>query len=111
MIDKNKIIQCIQDFNGLDSNTLTDLQMTVEKYPYFQTAKLLYFINLYKENNQLYNTQLKFAAAYASDRTLLHKLVNDFNNQKKPNSVEQKIINDNKFAIQNQEIKIVKEEI
>lgn len=97
MIEKEKIIHCINDFNLLDANTLNDLQKTIEKYPYFQTGQLLYFINLYKENNQLYNLQLKFAAAYASDRTLLHKLVNDFNKQKKENTEISNVLNSNKI--------------
>ena len=97
MIDKEKILLCINDFNLLDASTLTDLQKTIEKYPYFQTGQLLYFINLYKENNQLYNLQLKFAAAYASDRTLLHKLVNDFNKQKKENTELSNVLNSNQI--------------
>ena len=47
----------------------------VEHYPFFQTAHLLYTKGLHNSNDIRYEAQLKMAAACASDRKELYRLV------------------------------------
>jgi hypothetical protein len=47
----------------------------VKEFPYCQTAQLLYVKSLHLQNSIHYNNQLKIAAAYATDRSMLHKLI------------------------------------
>jgi hypothetical protein len=47
----------------------------LKEFPYCQTAQLLYAKSLHLQNSIHYNNQLKIAAAYATDRSLLYKLI------------------------------------
>ena len=58
----------------LNRETLGQLQEAVAKYPYFQTAWLLYLKNLYGENNGSFGTELRKAIPYVADRTMLFRL-------------------------------------
>ncbi|HEV7231989.1 MAG TPA: hypothetical protein VGO45_11705 [Bacteroidia bacterium] len=51
------------------------LSEVVKEFPYCQTAQLLYVKSLHLQNSIHYNNQLKIAAAYATDRSVLHKLI------------------------------------
>lgn len=62
----------------LNSQSLPLLTELVKEYPYFQTAQILLAKNLYNEKNIRYNAQLKIAAAYSVDRTVLYKLINGY---------------------------------
>jgi hypothetical protein len=57
---------------GQDTVLLEDI---VKKFPYFQTAHLLYTKGLHNQNSVHYNAQLKITAAYATDRKRLHQLI------------------------------------
>jgi len=56
-------------------DTLCDLKNVVEKYPYFQTAQLLYTLNLQAINDSRFNVELKKANCYSSDRRNLSRRV------------------------------------
>ena len=58
----------------LNRETLGQLREAVAKYPYFQTAWLLYLKNLYGENNGSFGTELRKAIPYVADRTMLFRL-------------------------------------
>lgn len=51
------------------------LEHIVKKFPYFQTAHLLYAKSLHNQNSVHYNAQLKITAAYATERKRLHQLI------------------------------------
>jgi hypothetical protein len=69
-----KLIQLLQQDKMLDEQTLVDLQDILKKYPFFQTARILWNYNLLCLKNQHTADNLKITAAYAGDRAKLFKL-------------------------------------
>ncbi|GHT06609.1 hypothetical protein FACS189440_02650 [Bacteroidia bacterium] len=60
-----------------DSATLTDLQNLLEEYPYFQTAQLLYTLNLRANKDSRFNAELRKTACQSVDRRKLFYLIED----------------------------------
>ncbi|MEO8085717.1 MAG: hypothetical protein ABI763_02795 [Bacteroidota bacterium] len=58
-----------------EKETISLLEDFIQKFPYSQTARLLYVKSLHDQNNILYDQQLKLAAAYAPNREILRNLV------------------------------------
>lgn len=73
---RDQMLRYIDDPSLLNERTQGELREILDEYPYFQTAHLLYIRNLQLENNFRYQGQLKMAAAYATDRTVLFHLLN-----------------------------------
>lgn len=61
----------------LNNNSVTELSEIIERYPYFQTARLLYLKNLQLLNDYRFNDELKIVSAYAVNREVLYKLVSE----------------------------------
>ena len=59
----------------LDRETLYDLRSHVALYPYHQSARLLMLQNLYLLHDPSFGDELRQAAFYISDRTVLFNLV------------------------------------
>ena len=74
-------IQNPHKITGQDTVLLEDI---VKKFPYFQTAHLLYTKGLHNQNSVHYNTQLKITAAYATDRKRLHQLITNSSTNASP---------------------------
>jgi hypothetical protein len=53
----------------------TSCGRSVEKFPYFQSGQLLYFLSLLNEDDIHQHSKLKMAAAYAGNRSLLKMYV------------------------------------
>ncbi len=75
MMNKQQLEKYITHPENLSLSTIPDMEKLVEAFPYFQTAHLLYVKNLGKEHNIHFNQQLRLAAAYAGDRAILKKLL------------------------------------
>ena len=58
-----------------DRNLLAELRTLVSEYPYYQTARILYLRNLFALHDPSFGDELRKAALYISDRSLLFKLV------------------------------------
>jgi hypothetical protein len=63
------------DPGQLDHKSVDGLWQLVKEYPYFQTARLLLARNLSMAGHEAYPLALRLAAAYAGDRSLLKKLI------------------------------------
>jgi|GEM_PF-559872 hypothetical protein len=61
---------------SLSQESAVLLAEVLKAFPYCQTAQLLYVKSLHNQKSMLYNSQLKVAAAYATDRIILHDLIN-----------------------------------
>ena len=61
----------------LNSQSLLELSELINRYPYFQSARLLYLKNLHLLNDYRYNDELKTVSAYAGDRQVLYELINE----------------------------------
>lgn len=72
----------INNPSTLNGNTINELNEIIERYPYFQTARLLYLKNLQILNDFRFNDELKTVSAYAVNRKILYELVNDFETKK-----------------------------
>lgn len=59
----------------LGKEASAELDDVTQRFPFFQSAQLLYIKSLHNENNFLYNNQLKVAAAYAVNRKVLYDLI------------------------------------
>lgn len=64
----------IEDPSLLNEETLVGLKDLVEKYPFFQTARLLYLANLYKLHSKEFGPELRRASVFVPDRTALFAL-------------------------------------
>lgn len=73
------IKELIQDPSNLNAETLPKLQSIVEKYPFFQTARLLYIANLYKLHDANFGAELRKASVMVPDRTALFHLTEGVN--------------------------------
>jgi hypothetical protein len=86
-----EIIELMNQPATLDEETLKDLQNLIEEYPYFQTARVLYALNLHANKDSRFNAELRKAACYTVDRKKLFYLVEEkFAHQFEVDNQEQK---------------------
>jgi hypothetical protein len=74
-MNRDQFSQWVADPSLLDQESLPFLQEIVSEYPYFQTARLLYLLNLKKLNDYRYDMELRRMAAFSGDRGRLRTLV------------------------------------
>jgi len=74
-MNQYKFAQLISDHSLLDESSGRQLHEIVGSFPYFQSAQILYFLSLIKNDNINYHSRLKMAAAYSGDRGLLKQYV------------------------------------
>lgn len=70
-----KLIYYIGNPSELNGDTITDLTILAETYPYFQTAQLLRVKNLHKLAPERIKPALNFTAAFVPDRKILYYLL------------------------------------
>jgi hypothetical protein len=74
-MNKEQFTNYLQNPENLNADSVVGLTEIVNRFPYCQSAHLLLTINLFKEENILYNASLKTTAVYAGNRRVLkHKL-------------------------------------
>jgi hypothetical protein len=84
-MNRTQFTEFMKTPSALTSESGQLLAQVLKEFPYCQTAQLLYVKNLHLQNSIHYNNQLKIAAAYATDRSMLHALLN-----RRPSGTEQK---------------------
>lgn len=67
--------ELITDPGKLNRDTLYELRNLLARYPYFQTARLLYLKNLYLLHDISFGAELRKAALYVADRRVLFYLI------------------------------------
>jgi hypothetical protein len=65
----------LNDPTLLNTQTVRELSIMVEEFPYFQVARMLLARNLYNIQSEAYPLSLRLAAAYAGDRKKLKSLI------------------------------------
>ncbi|MEM7185952.1 MAG: tetratricopeptide repeat protein [Bacteroidota bacterium] len=60
---------------SITPEVMGELEVILEKYPYFQSARALQLKGLKNENSFLYNDALKVTAAYTTDRDILFEYI------------------------------------
>ena len=72
---QQQLYQWIKHPECLNRETLFELRTLLARYPYFQTARLLYLKNLYLLHDITFGEELRRAALYITDRRVLFSLV------------------------------------
>ena len=72
---QQQLYQWIKHPEYLNRETLFELRTLLARYPYFQTARLLYLKNLYLLHDISFGEELRRAALYITDRRVLFALV------------------------------------
>lgn len=67
---------------SLNQDTLVDLQQVIRDYPYFQSARVLFAMNLRLLDDYRYEGELRRCAAYIADRSRLRNLLMQIEEQK-----------------------------
>ena len=75
-MNKDQFISYLTNPSKLNPSTLEELDTLINDFPYFQSARILYALNLFKENNIHYDAELKTTAIYAGNRNILKKHIN-----------------------------------
>ncbi len=70
-----EITELIQHPEKLDRETIYELRCMLALYPYFQSARLLLLQNLYLLHDPSFDEELRRAAIYITDRTVIFQLV------------------------------------
>ena len=70
-----ELTELINHPERLDRETLYELRSMLALYPYFQTARLLMLQNLYLLHEPSFDEELRRAAIYITDRTVIFQLV------------------------------------
>lgn len=78
MID---IKELINDKSKLTQETLLELKELVDKYPFFQVARLLYVANLYQLHSEDFGPELRKASVFVPDRMALFAMTEGENYQ------------------------------
>ena len=68
------IKELIKDTGKLSADTLDELKEIVDKYPFFQSARILYVANLYLLHDAAFGNELRKASVMIPDRTALFNL-------------------------------------
>ncbi len=74
-MDKETFTKYVNDISLLNSDTLPELKVMLEEYPYFQSAWILYIKNLHAIKDIRYESKLKTASSYVSDKKILFELI------------------------------------
>ena len=72
---KDQIIEYIKNPALLNCDTLQPLRDLVIRYPYYQTARLLYLQNLFLLHDAAFGEELRKAALFVPDRCVLFRMV------------------------------------
>jgi tetratricopeptide (TPR) repeat protein len=72
-LNKERFISYLQDPGLLNQDTLPEMENLVREFPYFQSARMLYALNLLQTDHMLYESELKNTAIHAGDRRMLKK--------------------------------------
>ena len=75
MMIQQRLYEWIKHPERLDRESLYELRSLLARYPYFQTARLLYLKNLFLLHDITFGEELRRAALYIADRRMLFSLV------------------------------------
>ncbi|MCK9640371.1 MAG: hypothetical protein M0R39_10745 [Prolixibacteraceae bacterium] len=84
-ITKDQLLLFVEKPGLLKEQTIGELKEIVGEFPYFQSAQLLYTFNLHTQSNFRYDSHLKICSIYATDRTILYRLLQPKNDREQAN--------------------------
>jgi tetratricopeptide (TPR) repeat protein len=110
-MNKQEFIDYLKSPDSLSVESIAPLEQLVRDYPYFQTADMLYALNLSKENNIKFSDQLRLASAYAPDRKVLKQLIQSIHVFTKGEKTDQGTKDDEVIALGNDDLLFNEESI
>lgn len=75
MMNRHHIIEIVRHPHLLNEQTLSDIRIILDEYPFFQAARMLWINNLHILDHIRYNNELKLAAIHIPDRAKLYELL------------------------------------
>ena len=69
-----ELTELIQHPEMMDKETLYDLRSLIALHPYYQTARILMLLNLYLLHDPTFDEELRRAAIYITDRSILFNM-------------------------------------
>ncbi len=75
----DELITYIEHPELLNKQTLPEIKELAKQYPYFQSAALLYLMNLKATDDLLFQSELKRVALLVPDRSVLENILNTTN--------------------------------
>ncbi len=78
-MNRQQFVNFIKSPNEINAQSINLFEQVTKDFPYCQSAEILFVLNLFKEKSIKYDNQLKIAAAYASNRKILKKLIDNIN--------------------------------
>ena len=83
-MNKRKFNELVESFNPKDQVWEAEIEMLIERYPYFQLPRFFHTKSLKDQNKETYDNHLNRLALYTHDRGILKKYMeSDFTVQKK----------------------------
>ncbi|MBW6460925.1 MAG: hypothetical protein K0B08_10175 [Bacteroidales bacterium] len=79
-MERQSFFHWLNDPLTLDTGSLRDLQQLTRDYPFFQTARLLFTLNLQLLNDYRFEGELRRCSVYAPDRAKLKDWISMVNN-------------------------------
>lgn len=91
--------------NKSDNIDLFALEQIVEKYPYFEMARLIYLKRLKQVDDEIFANKLRDSAAYFSNRKFAHAFVNDIAGKSASAEIyDTAVISTDYFALKNSNV-------
>lgn len=85
-----RLVELIKHPEQLNRDTLCELRSIVARYPYYQTARLLYLQNLFLLHDAAFGDELRKAALFVVDRRVLFRMVEGHNYENHANKIIKK---------------------
>lgn len=77
MMTADKLNEYIHNPESMNGDSVHDLRALLERYPYFQMARMLYLKNLYLIHDEAFAHELKRAVLYVADRRCLFYFIEE----------------------------------
>lgn len=78
-MNKENFIEFVSHPDKLTEKSEEELTGIIDEFPYFQTARILQTLNLYKNRSVRYDSELKTTAVYVCNRSILKKHIDRLN--------------------------------
>jgi hypothetical protein len=74
-MNKEQFISFLDNPFLIDNQNAKEIQQLVDRYPYFQSARILFLKSLYENKSISYQSELKLTATYVGNRSLLQSFI------------------------------------
>ena len=82
-MDRDTFLIYLKDPKQLKTESIQDLTEMISDFPYFQSARVLLLLNLYKEKHFRFDDELKTTAIVANNRSILKQHIDNMDKQAK----------------------------